>query len=142
MNKQTENHSITSATVLTDLAEKEKAAIEQISSTTKVAPGTKLTSEGSIGREFGVVLSGTATVMIGDTQVAQLKSGDHYGEIALLAGVGSDGANRTATVTTDTEVWVSVMSRQEFSSLKYDFPDVLDTIRAGASDRVRANALG
>lgn len=139
MNKRTETHSIASAKILDGLSNKQKTGLERFSSAFQVRSGTALTTEGTVGREFGVLISGTATVTVGETVVATLASGDHYGEVALLAGVGTDTTHRTATVTADDDIWVSVMTTQEFDSLTTSFPDVVDAIRQGAADRVRAN---
>ncbi len=141
MTKRSETHSIASAKILEGLSKKQKTGLERFSSALRVPSGTALTTEGTVGKEFGVLISGTATVTVGDTVVATLSSGDHYGEVALLEGVGDDPRHRTATVTADDDLWVSVMTTREFDSLTANFPDVFDTIRHDAVDRVQANSV-
>src|SRR5581483_11215674 len=60
-----------------------------------VAEGTELTREGDRGREFMVLVEGTADVKRNGRRIARLGPGDFLGEIALISG-----APRTATVTT------------------------------------------
>jgi CRP-like cAMP-binding protein len=69
--------------------------------------------------------------------VATLGPGDHYGEVALLERSGHpDHAVRMATVTAEEDMWVAVMSVQEFATVLADFPEVADRVKRAARDRV------
>src|SRR5437588_235948 len=59
------------------------------------AAGRVLCTEGSFGGDFFILESGSADVTRGGKQIASMKPGDFFGEIALV-----DGGKRTATVTT------------------------------------------
>ncbi len=61
--------------------------------------GFPLTREGKPGREFIVLVDGTACVTRKGSKLADIGPGDWVGEIALLTK-----ANRTATVTTTSPV--------------------------------------
>ena len=86
-----------------------------------------------MGREFIVIVDGTATVAIDGQAVATLGAGDFLGEIALL-----DGGPRTATVTADTDLVAEVMSHQELASLLVNVPYVTRGILKGVAARLRA----
>lgn len=119
-------------------AQREK--LGALSTSITVEKGTELTHEGRVGREFGVILDGTASVLIDGECVATLGAGDHYGEMALFAAAGSDTRHQTATIITDTAVSVSVMSMGEFSTLINEFPDIAEALRATARERAERNA--
>ena len=74
-----------------------------------------------------------------DPQVATLKAGDHFGAMALFATVGAEHSTRSATITADADMWISVMSMGEFSSLVTQFPDVADQLREVAARRRDSN---
>jgi CRP-like cAMP-binding protein len=95
--------------------------------------GEVVTRQGRVGREFIVIVNGTATVAIDGQTVATLGPGDFLGEIALL-----DGGPRTATVTADSDLVAEVMSHQEFATLLVDVPQVTRGILRGVAARLRA----
>ncbi len=132
------SHSISTAKVFRLSSKQELARLDSIATSIQVPAGRELTSEGRHGKEFGVLLDGSATVTVDGEVVATLRAGDHFGEMALLqaAGVGSD--LRTATVVADTDLWISVMSVQEFGTLLNEFPDVADQLRRSAAQRATA----
>lgn len=111
-----------------------------LSTSITVKEGTELTHEGRVGREFGMILEGSASVMIAGSQVATLGAGDHYGEMALFATAGSDTRHQTATVIADTATTVSVMSMAEFSTLVTDYPEIATALRDTARERAAVNA--
>lgn len=82
-----------------------------------------LIQEGSVAREFIVILSGSAQVTRqtddGVATLATVGAGDFLGEMALLTGACR---NATATATTDLEVLVS--STGEFRSILQIAPSV------------------
>jgi nucleotide-binding universal stress UspA family protein len=134
-------HSITSATLFADCSTKQLEQIDALGTSISVAAGQELTRAGRVGREFGVLLDGTATVTIDGHTVATLVAGDHFGEMALLAAMGSSASTRSATITADSDLWVSVMSVGEFSSLVSRFPELAEALVDGARRRIDANEL-
>ena len=73
------------------------------------AAGDTLAIEGEGGVGFFLIESGEATVSVRGQEIARLKAGDSFGEVALI----DDGA-RTATVTADTDMVCYGMSFWEF----------------------------
>ena len=93
-------------------ADLEKRDLTQIASSFKAreyAAGDTLATEGEGGVGFFLIESGEATVSVRGQEIARLKAGDSFGEVALI----DDGA-RTATVTADTAMVCYGMSFWEF----------------------------
>lgn len=134
-------HSITSATIFQGCSTNQLSAIDALGTSISIAAGQQLTREGRAGREFGVLLDGSATVTIDGHEVATLGPGDHFGAMALLASLGDSDSTRSATVTADSDMWISMMSVAEFSSLTSRFPEIADLLRKTAEERRAANEL-
>jgi len=117
--------------LFSELSKKERIAVGRLMSTTKVRPGKDLTVEGTPGREFFIILEGEASVRRNGKLIARLGSGDFIGELAVIAGVP-----RTATVTADTDMLVSVLNRREFSSLLDEQPRLARKVLVGAVKRL------
>jgi len=82
-------------------------------------PGEHVVSEGEGGVGFFFVASGTLAVTVDGARVATLQPGDHFGEVALLAG-----AHRTATVSADSDVVCWGMPAWNFRPLVREQPTV------------------
>jgi CRP-like cAMP-binding protein len=78
----------------------------------EVPAGTVLCREGTIGREFCVIVEGEAEVTRDGARLATCGSGDFFGEIALLENV-----RRIATVTATTRLRFFVLSSQSFGAM-------------------------
>jgi pyruvate,water dikinase len=76
------------------------------------AAGETVTKEGAGAAAFFVIESGEATVTIGGRECATLKSGDYFGEIALI-----DEGARTATITASTDLVCYGLTYWEFRPL-------------------------
>ena len=74
--------------------------------------GAAVTEEGTGGVGFFVIEDGTATVSVGNREVAKLGPGDSFGEVALIADV-----DRTATITADTDLRCYGMTAWDFRPL-------------------------
>src|SRR5580692_10186731 len=93
-------------------SKQELQTVSGLTTALTIPAGKVVTSEGQFGREFVVILEGTATVSINGTRIATLGRGDFFGEIALL-----DGGPRTATVIADTDLEARVISYVEFAQM-------------------------
>ena len=72
------------------------------------------------GIGFFVVTGGEATVSRGGVEVARLSTGDHFGELAMIAN-----AERTATVTAQTELHCLEIAFSDFRKFAQANPDVM-----------------
>ena len=93
--------------------------------------GTVLTREGRPGREFFVLIEGTARVVKGSRKVADLGPGDWLGEIALLAR-----APRTATVTATSPVRSLVITERDFRQTVAEMPSIAMKVLTCVAERL------
>jgi CRP/FNR family transcriptional regulator, cyclic AMP receptor protein len=92
----------------------------------------EMTVAGEDGREFFVVVRGTATVRRDGVVLGTVGPGSFFGELSLL-----DGAPRSATVVADTDMILLVMSRTEFRSPYFLIPPVMERMLAELGRRLR-----
>ena len=95
-----------------------------------VPAGYTLTREGDRGREFVVLVEGSATVESDGRVIATLGDGDFLGEIALLLYT-----QRTATVKTTTPSRLLVMTDRTFRTLVNDVPAFSRRVWSAAAAR-------
>ncbi len=62
----------------------ELASCAEMMNETEVLTGEKLTTEDDYGYSFIVVLDGAVKVKVGEEVIAEMESGDYFGEVALL----------------------------------------------------------
>jgi CRP-like cAMP-binding protein len=97
--------------------------------------GHVLTKEGRPGREFFVLIDGTAQVTRKDKKIADLGSGDWFGEIALITD-----APRTATVTATSPVDVLVITDRSFHRVVETMPSIALKVLAVVGERLARDA--
>lgn len=103
----------------------------------EVPAGKVLVEEGRIGMEFFIIVSGVAAVTREGKKVATLGSGGHFGELALL-----DRRPRSASVVSETEMDLLVLSQRQFNSLLTSVPTISRKMLAAMANRLReADAL-
>lgn len=115
---------------------KELAAIAAQADELTLPQGRELVRQGERGREFVVIVDGSADVLRDGRRINQLGSGDFLGEIALLSD-----APRTATVTTTSQTRVLVLTDGAFKRVTTELPAVLTSLLAALSERLHADAL-
>ncbi len=101
-----------------------------------VGGGKALTTQGEPGREFVVIVDGTAEVTKDGRRVNLLGAGDFLGEIALLSG-----GPRTATVTATSDVDLLVLTSRSFARVTKEMPSVQANVLKALSERLAADAL-
>ena len=98
--------------------------------------GQVMTRQGTPGREFFVLLSGTADVKKGNRKVNTLGAGDFFGEIALVSR-----EPRTATVIATSPVRALVISDRSFRRLLEDAPRVQTKVMEAMASRLAPSTL-
>ena len=96
-----------------------------------VPEGRTLIEEGARGREFFVLLDGTADVRVKGRRRATMKAGDFFGEIALVSD-----SPRTATVTTTSPARALVITDRAFRSLLERTPQIQLKVLQALAERL------
>jgi CRP-like cAMP-binding protein len=117
-------------------SKKELGLVAQIADEIDLPEGKTLMREGDRGREFFVLVEGSADVRRRNRKVNTLAGGDFFGEIALVSQ-----RPRTATVTTSSPVRALVVTEQSFRSLLDRAPDVQRKVLQALADRVAADSI-
>ena len=113
------------------LSKKELGEIARLTDDLQLEEGTVLCKEGSIGREFFVIVDGTAEVTRKGKRVALRGGGDFFGEIALLTDT-----RRTATVKATTSLRCFVLTRRDFRRVLDESPAVERKVMTALADRL------
>jgi len=113
------------------LSKGELARIAQLADEVDLPAGKTLTKEGTHGREFFVLLEGSAEVRRNGQPIATMRGGDFLGEIALVTDVP-----RTATVTTTTPVHALVITDRAFRELLRDSPAIQGKVLEAVASRL------
>jgi CRP-like cAMP-binding protein len=95
-----------------------------------VPTGQTVVKAGESEFDFYVILSGEADVMSEDVTVAQLGSGDVFGEMALI-----DGGKRTADVVARSPLSLMTMTSWNYRSVTKQFPEFADRLMQLARSR-------
>ncbi len=98
--------------LFTHCSRAELAEVTKIADEIDVPEGKELMREGDRGREFFVLLDGTAVVRRGGRKVNTLGAGDFFGEVAILSE-----AQRTATLRAASAATLLTMDRDQFSAV-------------------------
>jgi len=98
--------------------------------------GKEMTRQGAPGREFFVLLEGTADVKKNSRRVNTLGPGDFFGEIALVSR-----EPRTATVIATSPVRALVITDWSFRQLLDDAPRVKTKVMEAMAERLAPETL-
>jgi CRP/FNR family transcriptional regulator, cyclic AMP receptor protein len=113
------------------LSRRHLGKIARIASSKRFAAGGELVRAGEPANAFYVILDGQVRVETPGRGV-ELKSGDFFGEMALI-----EGQPRSATIVTITEVYVMIISRSKFLKLLESEPKIALAIMATLTRRLR-----
>jgi HEAT repeat protein len=119
--------------LFSQLAPEQLLPIAEISKEIEVPAGTVVFEQSDPGDAFYVVLRGEVTVRRGDQVLATLEARDCFGETALL-----EGGLRTATVRTETDCELSVISSEDFHDLLEIHPSIARAMLAILAQRLAA----
>ena len=120
-----------SVPVFAALSDLDRARLARWATEIDVAEGEELAREGKIAYEFFVVEEGTAAVTQNGERIAELRPGDHFGEIGLL-----ETGRRTATVTATSPMKLLAIYGPPFRQLERELPELARQIRASVSERL------
>ena len=98
--------------------------------------GKEMTRQGAAGREFFVLLEGTADVRKNGRKINSLGPGDFFGEIALVSR-----EPRTATVTATSPVRTLVITDRSFRRLLDESPQVKTKVMEAMATRLAPDTL-
>jgi CRP-like cAMP-binding protein len=113
------------------LSKKDLVALAKVTEDMEVPAGKELCREGDLGHEFFVIVEGDVDITKGKRHLRTEGPGEFFGEIALL-----ESTRRTATVTAKTPLRFFVLTRQSFSSLLHQQPQIERKILVELARRV------
>jgi CRP/FNR family cyclic AMP-dependent transcriptional regulator len=114
-----------------ELSKKQLAKVSGLTTQLSVPAGTRLITEGAVGKEFILIVDGEAQVLRGEEKVATCGPGDYFGEVALLSD-----RRRTASVEALTDMCIEVIEGQDFRVLIADDPKIAEPVQQAMADRV------
>jgi CRP/FNR family transcriptional regulator, cyclic AMP receptor protein len=97
-----------------------------------VSAGRVLCQEGSVGREFFLIVDGQASVRRKERKVATLGPGSYFGELALL-----DRQPRSASIVADTDMDLLVLEQRAFIGVLDSVPSLARKLLVSMTDRLR-----
>jgi CRP/FNR family transcriptional regulator, cyclic AMP receptor protein len=109
----------------------ELEAIDRLADEVTVPAGRTVMTQGDLGQEFALIVSGEADVVKDGVPVATIGAGDYFGEVALL-----DSITRTASVVARTDLVLEVLDRRGFNTLLDDLPRLSRSILKGLAHRL------
>jgi CRP/FNR family cyclic AMP-dependent transcriptional regulator len=122
---------IKSVPLFAECSRKELSEVAGIADEIDLREGKELTKQGSSGREFFVLVEGTADVKKGSRRVNQLGPGDFFGEISLIRHTP-----RTATVVATSPVRTLVITERSFRSLLEHQPGIQNKVMSALAARL------
>jgi CRP-like cAMP-binding protein len=110
---------------------KELEALSLIADELDFKEGRELAREGAAGREFFVIVDGTAEVTRGKRKLRTLSDGDFFGEISLITRLP-----RTATVKTVSPLRALVITDRSFRRMLDDSPSIQRKVLEALGERL------
>jgi len=130
--KKTYLESLRRVALFSSCSTKDLEKIAKAGDEVKMDAGSVIVDQGQTGREAFVIISGSATVKRNGKKVATLGAGAVVGELSLL-----DHGPRTATVVTDTECTMLVISQRQFLAVIDAIPAISHKLLATLAGRIR-----
>ena len=113
------------------LSKKELRELARATEDLKIEAGTVMCREGSLGREFFVIVDGVAEVTKNGKRLATRQAGEFFGEIALITTT-----KRTATVTAKTPIRCFILTRGDFRRVLDESPSVERKVMQALAERL------
>ena len=112
-------------------SKRELQEVAQLADEIDLREGKEMTRQGTRGREFFVLLEGSADVSKNGRRINTMGAGDFFGEIALVSD-----APRTATVTATSPVRALVVTDRSFKRLMEDVPEIQSKVLTALAARI------
>lgn len=120
--------------LFSECTQRELRRIANLGTMIDVQEGSELTKQGTVGREFFLLIEGAAGCFIDAKRVATFGPGDFFGEMALL-----DRGPRRATVVVEASGRALVLDGREFSRLLDEAPSIARRMLTVLAQRARQN---
>ncbi|HMB19334.1 MAG TPA: cyclic nucleotide-binding domain-containing protein [Gaiellaceae bacterium] len=117
--------------LFSECSRKELGEVAGIADEIDLREGKELTKQGQAGREFFILVEGTADVKKGSRRVNELGPGDFFGEISLIRHTP-----RTATVVATSPVRTLVITERSFQSLLQHQPGIQNKVMSALAARL------
>jgi CRP/FNR family transcriptional regulator, cyclic AMP receptor protein len=131
LGKKSKTDLLGSVPLFAGLSKKELGEVAMIADEIDLPAGREVIAEGDRGREFFVLVDGTAKATRKGRTVNAMGPGTWFGEIALVAHVP-----RTATVTTTSPVRLLVVTEAAFSGLMTRIPAIAVKVLQSVGERL------
>lgn len=131
MARRNTDDQLRSIPIFSELSKKELKTVSRLMTEVEVPEGRALTRQDEVGREFMIIIEGTAVVRRNGRKIAELGPGDFLGELAVLSG-----APRTADVIASSPMRVETLNRREFMSMLDESAGIAKKILIGAVKRL------
>jgi CRP-like cAMP-binding protein len=118
--------------MLRSLSPSEMQAIIPLLKPLSVEPGTVLCQEGTAGDSMFLIVNGQAEIFKGSQRMAQLGTGEMFGEMALLTG-----EERSATVVAKTPMELYELERADFEAMLTRSPQLSSGLSRILARRLR-----
>jgi len=136
LRKDAKTELIKRAPLFSQCSKRELEAISGIADEIDLKEGKELTRQGKPGREFFVLVEGTADVIKNDRKVSTLNAMDFFGEIALI-----HQSPRTATVKATSPVRALVINDRNFRRLMTEQPEIQRKVLEALAERIGPSTL-
>lgn len=127
---------IKSVPLFAQCTKKELEALAALADEIDVPEGRELATQGAAGREFVILVDGSAEVRKNGRRINELGASDFFGEIALLTN-----GPRTATVTTASPSTLLVLTDRAFRQLTDTVPSVKDKVVQALAERLERDSI-
>ena len=134
LGKNTKIELIKGIPLFAHLSRKELLEVASLADEIDFPAGKEIIREGERGREFFVLIDGSAEVTRGGQRIATYTRGDFTGEIAVIARIP-----RTATVKTLEPTRVLVITDQALRNLLRKMPDMQLKVLQAVAERLVAS---
>ena len=119
-----------------ELGERDLERVARMAREVRVPAGVAIVQQWDVGREFYVLVEGSAQVFKDGKPIDDMGPGDFFGELAALEWGASFSYPRLATVLATSETRLLVLPGPFFNELVRDAPSVGTTIRGAVRERL------